>query len=188
MPEQAEWSTDDLMRHLGASPVFSHLGAEALRAVAGAATVRMITAGDEGMTEGEAGDEAFVVIAGRLDVVTSVGGVERTVNTLGPGDVVGEMSLITLEPRSASVRARRDSALVRIGADDFRSIVLDHPEALLDMTRAVMSRLNRSIHGERPDGARTVIAVLPAGERPAQRMSGPPAARSHGQCESLPFM
>ncbi|MDJ0791717.1 MAG: patatin-like phospholipase family protein [Acidimicrobiia bacterium] len=166
--EHVEWSGDDVVRHLRASPVFSRLADDALAAVAQCATVRMVTAGDAVMIEGEPGDEAFVIIAGRLDVLTRTSnGGQKTVNTVGPGDVVGEMALMTEEPRSASVRARRDSALMCIGADDFRTIMVDHPSVLLDMTRTVMGRLNQSIHDMQPEGTRTVIAVLPAGERPA---------------------
>lgn len=163
-----EWSTDDVVRHLRSSPVFAHLPDAALAEVAGCATVALVTAGDDVMEEGAHGADAFVVIAGRLDVIIGAAhGDPSVVSALGPGDVVGEMALITDEPRSATVRARRESALMRIAAEDFRSIVLDHPEALLAMTRTVMGRLRRSIHNEQPDVSQSVIAVLPAGTRPA---------------------
>lgn len=163
-----DWSTTDVIRHLGASPVFAHLPPDALAEVANCASVVLIAAGDSVMVEGDHGDEAYVVIAGRLDVlIVDETGDQRVVSALGPGDVVGEMALITDRPRSATVRARRESALMRIGADDFRSIILEHPGALLDITRTVMDRLDRSIHDHRPDAARAVIAVLPAGARPA---------------------
>ena len=166
--DRVDWSTDDVLRHLRSSSVFRQLDDVALTAVADCASIVLVPAGDVVMEEGTPGDEAFIVIAGRLDVLArSADGSMRSVNNLGPGDVVGEMALITSDPRSATVRARRDSALMRIGADDFRSIVLEHPEALLDVTRTVMQRLNHSIHDERPQGSLTVIAVLPAGGRPA---------------------
>ena len=166
--DRVDWSTDDVLRHLRSSPVFRQLDDESLAAVADCATIMLVPAGDAVMEEGTTGDEAFVVIAGRLDVLTrSSDGSMRSVNHLGPGDVVGEMALITEEPRSATVRARRDSALMRIGASDFRSIVLEHPEALLDVTRTVMHRLNHSIHDQGPQASASVVAVLPAGGRPA---------------------
>ena len=163
-----EWSAEDVARHLRSSAVFRTLDDAAVERFVEASEVLLVRAGEVVISEGDAGADAFIVIAGRLDVTAaSADGTTRTVNHLGPGDVVGEMALLTDERRSATVRARRDSALVRIGSDDFRSIVLDHPESLLDVTRTVMLRLNRSIHDERPDGIRNVIAVLPAGDRPA---------------------
>lgn len=163
-----EWSGDDVARHLRSSAVFRQLDDAAIDRFADAAKVVLVHAGETVMSEEDPGADAFIVIAGRLEVITSkADGSQRTVNHLGPGDVVGEMALLTDDPRSATVRARRDSALVRIGSDDFRSIIVDHPEALLDVTRTVMKRLNRSIHDQRPDGIRNVIAVLPAGDRPA---------------------
>ncbi len=165
-----DWSTDDIVRHLRASSVFRNLDGQMLHAIADAATILLVAAGDTVIAEGDRGDEAFVIVAGRLDVLISSGDEDPTiVNNLGPGDVVGEMALITDEPRSATVRARRDSALVRIPAEDFRSIVLDHPNVLLDVTRTVMDRLNRSIHGERPERSTTVIGIVPAGTLPAHR-------------------
>jgi predicted acylesterase/phospholipase RssA/CRP-like cAMP-binding protein len=165
-----DWSTDDTVRHLRASSVFRNLDGPMLRAIADAATILLVTAGEAVITEGDRGDDAFVIVAGRLDVLTANGDDPPIIiNNLGPGDVVGEMALITDEPRSATVRARRDSALVRIPADEFRSIVLDHPDVLLDVTRTVMDRLNRSIHGERPERSTRVIGIVPAGTSPAHR-------------------
>ena len=133
-----DWSTDDVERHLRSSAVFGHIDDAALRRVAEAASITLLRAGETLVEEGDPGTDAFIVIAGRLEIETATAsGGSRVVNHLGPGDVVGEMALLTEEPRSASVRARRDSALMRVAADDFRSIVIDHPGALLDVTKTV---------------------------------------------------
>ena len=163
-----DWSTDDVERHLRSSAVFGHIDDAALRRVAEAASIALLRAGETLVEEGDPGTDAFIVIAGRLEIETATAsGGSRVVNHLGPGDVVGEMALLTEEPRSASVRARRDSALMRVASDDFRRIVIDHPGALLDVTKTVMARLNRAIHDQRPERMRSVIAILPAGGRPA---------------------
>ncbi len=161
------WSIADIVRHLGSTSVFRRLDEAMLTSIAQTAEVVLVPAGDSVVNEGESGDEAFVVVAGHLDVnITTPEGASETVGTLGPGDVVGEMALLTNEPRSATVIARRDSALMRIPAGEFRSLVVAHPDVLLDVTRTVMSRLNRSIHGDRPDSATNVVAVVPAGSTP----------------------
>jgi NTE family protein len=164
------WSIADIVRHLASTSVFRRLDEAMLTSIARTADVVLVPAGDSVLSEGAEGNEAFVVIAGRLDVIIATPeGASETVGTLGPGDVVGEMALITNEPRSATVTARRDSALMRIPAGEFRTLVFAHPDVLLDVTRTVMGRLNRSIHGERPDSATNVVAVVPAGSSPLHR-------------------
>ena len=61
-------------------------------------TVRF-AAGDRIITEGEAGDAAYVIVAGTVEVSVGEGGKAKALGTLGPGDVFGEMSLD--RPRAA---------------------------------------------------------------------------------------
>lgn len=55
--------------------------------------------------EGDKGDEAYMIIAGRCRAFRTVDGVEETLSTMEPGDAFGEMALILFEPRAASVVA-----------------------------------------------------------------------------------
>jgi serine/threonine-protein kinase len=55
--------------------------------------------------EGDSGDEAYMIVAGRCRAYRTVGGVEETLATMEPGDAFGEMALILFEPRAASVVA-----------------------------------------------------------------------------------
>ncbi len=68
--------------------------------------------------EGAQAREMFVVIAGELEVLkSSKGGTEVRVALLGPGDWFGEMAIIDVQPRSASVRAVAPTMLVRMSAE-----------------------------------------------------------------------
>lgn len=168
-----DWSTDDITKHLRSTRLFAGLDDASLNRFAEAASVCIVPAGDDVIGEGEDATDAFVVIAGRLSIIVEQPDGSRTiVNDVGTGEVVGEMALLTDDPRSATVRARRDAALLRISADDFRAIVLDHPTALMTLTRTVVQRLNQSIHSTRADPVRSVIGVMPAGSRPAHREFG----------------
>jgi serine/threonine-protein kinase len=69
---------------------------------------RAFTAGETIITEGEAGDTAYVITAGRCEVVTTRDGERRVLRTLGPGEVFGELAVFDDRPRSASVVAITD--------------------------------------------------------------------------------
>ena len=57
------------------------------------------------MKEGEPGDQGYLILTGRVEVVKQTNGSSVVLGNLRPGDLVGEMSLIAPGPRSASVRA-----------------------------------------------------------------------------------
>jgi CRP-like cAMP-binding protein len=80
----------------------------------------------EGQTlarEGERGKEFLVLADGIADVAS--GG--EVVNRLGPGDFFGEISLVTGEPRTATVTTRSPSRLLIFSAPAFRSLLHDAP-------------------------------------------------------------
>ncbi|MFO0667667.1 MAG: protein kinase [Polyangiaceae bacterium] len=66
---------------------------------------RVYAAGDLIVREGEKGDAAYMIVAGRCRAFRTVNGVEETLSIMEPGDAFGEMALILYEPRSASVVA-----------------------------------------------------------------------------------
>jgi serine/threonine-protein kinase len=61
--------------------------------------------GESIVREGEKGDAAYMIVAGRCRAFRTVDGVDETLGTMEPGDVFGEMALILFEPRAASVCA-----------------------------------------------------------------------------------
>jgi CRP-like cAMP-binding protein len=70
-------------------------------------------AGETIIAEGEAGDTAFLIISGSVEVTIESSGKAKNVGTLKAGDVFGEMSLIDPGPRSATVKAVSDTSLPR---------------------------------------------------------------------------
>ena len=61
---------------------------------------------------------------GRVEVVAEAPGAPAEVVTdLGTGAVVGELALISGAPRNASLRARRDSVLLRLGRTEFEALL-----------------------------------------------------------------
>jgi CRP/FNR family transcriptional regulator, cyclic AMP receptor protein len=91
---------------------------------------------------GEQGEGCYQVDEGLLKAsVTEPGGGERILAMLGPGSVVGELSMIDGAPRSASVVALRDSRLSFISRADFQVFGESRPELYLALTHLLARRL-----------------------------------------------
>jgi CRP-like cAMP-binding protein len=107
---------DELLNILRQAELFEGLDAEELKAIAALCQSRTFGAGEIVTTQGELGDEMFVVCQGFVEVTLThpeAGAEPRTVVHLGPGQIVGEMSLVDHGPRSATVRALTDGALLQ---------------------------------------------------------------------------
>lgn len=98
------------------------------------------------LREGELAREMFVVLGGELEVLKrGAHGAEARVAMLGPGDWVGEMSIIDVMPRSATVRALAPSLLLKITAEDmdrlYRRDVKSYALFVLNIARELSRRL-----------------------------------------------
>lgn len=91
------------------------------------------------MREGRAGGEAFLIVEGRAEV--AIGG--RTVATVGPGELVGEMALLDHSPRSATVTAMTPMRLLVMTPGAFGSI-LRQPTAGWRVAADLAARLRRA--------------------------------------------
>jgi CRP-like cAMP-binding protein len=80
--------------------------------------IENITVGTRVVNEGDPAREMFVVLEGELEVLKKADtGAEVRVAMLGPSSWFGEMSILDVQNRSASVRALAPSRLVRISAE-----------------------------------------------------------------------
>jgi eukaryotic-like serine/threonine-protein kinase len=78
----------------------------------GSFAVTSVAAGELVIREGEVGEAAYIVRAGKLQVFKNVGQGRVVLRQLGPGDVFGETAIFAASPRTASVVALTDSELV----------------------------------------------------------------------------
>ena len=137
--------------------------------LARSASLVRLAAGDWLFRQGDAADRLYIVRSGRLEVVLESSDPPRRINALTAGDLVGELALITGEPRSASVRARRDSELAAVDRSQFEGLLLDRPEFAL----ALVHRLADSLQGREPVAppdhqALRVLSVLDGGDPAAE--------------------
>lgn len=112
--------------------------------------------------QGDAADSFCVVVSGRLRVVTNTPeGGERILAELGTGETIGEMAIISGEPRSATVYAIRDTQLARISKAGVERVIERHPRPMLHMlTSRVVERLRHA--GRRERLALETVAVVAA--------------------------
>ena len=96
--------------------------------------------------EGEHGDCFYVVLTGEVEIVKALATVdERVVGVRGPGEFVGEMSLISQdERRTASVRVRAAADLLTISRSAFDALVQRQPSLAYHMARVLGARLRES--------------------------------------------
>ena len=110
----------------------------------------------------DAGDSLYVLVSGRLRAMQEdETGAQRILNEIAPGETVGEMAVITGEPRSASICAIRDSELARLSTQACERISMQYPQVMAGIARVLVDRL-RASQGPR-SGARRVtnLAVVP---------------------------
>lgn len=104
--------------------LFASLPAAALAELAGKLRRCGFPAATAVVRQDAAGDSLFIVAEGTLQVSDRGGDIAR----LGPGDIVGEMSLLTGEPRSATVTAVASSVLYELGKADLAPLLEAHPD------------------------------------------------------------
>ncbi len=100
-------------------------------------------AGETILSEGEAGDTAFLIIAGSVEVSIRAGDAAKTVSTLKAGEVFGEMSLIDPGPRSATVKALADTECFVTTYDAFLASAQTDPERTVELMQTLVRRLRK---------------------------------------------
>ena len=96
-------------------------------------------AGTPIFSRGDKGNVMYVILEGQVDLKIAEGVVE----TLGPGEPFGEMSLVDSEPRAASAVARTPCRLVSITERQFLDLIHDTPYFGLEIMKVMANRLRR---------------------------------------------
>ena len=163
----ASWSVDPAAV-LGATALFGTLDSEALEKLVAQMERVNVVGGETLLNEGEPGDCLYVVASGRLAVlVRDATGAEVSVAEIARGETVGEMALLSGSPRSATVRALRDSLLLRFSKASFDLMLERYPRTTMQLARLIVLRLEESIHRRRDaPSAPATIAVAPSGGNP----------------------
>jgi small-conductance mechanosensitive channel/CRP-like cAMP-binding protein len=125
-----------------------------------AAAMRMheVVAGQTVVRQGDPGDCLYVIGEGILEVEIDRGEATSIIDTIAPGEVFGEISLLTGAPRSATVRAAIDSVVYEITRSDLDPILRRRPEIAEGLSTVMAERQARNDRESRTD--EPVAAVL----------------------------
>jgi NTE family protein/lysophospholipid hydrolase len=152
------------------SELFGSVDAQVLKDLEAELDLVNLASGETLFRRGEPGDAMYLIIAGRLRVAllqnenNDSKDKEKILAELHPGDTLGEMAVLTGEPRSASVYAFRDTQLAKLSRDGFQRLLQKYPDVLsLFFTRKMAGLMREQISGAAPrsSGLRT-LAVIPA--------------------------
>jgi CRP/FNR family transcriptional regulator, cyclic AMP receptor protein len=138
-------SKDAKIELLSNVPLFSACSKRDLRRIAALADEIDVPEGRVLMRQGEPGQECFVIAEGKAEV--RVRGSGST--SLGPGDVVGEMSLLDRGPRSATVTATTDMYLLVLSSRSFSALINQVP-LVARRIMAVLAERVREAEARRP--------------------------------------
>lgn len=132
-----------------------------------------IPAGRTVFSQGDPGDALYVVVSGAVEVRGERDGSGERVAVLGPGDCLGEMALVTGDPRSATVVALSPTRLLRLDKERFQALSERHPVFLRELARVLCRRIARtSVEVTHARRAYTTVfdAILAGCEPPARRL------------------
>jgi signal transduction histidine kinase len=131
---------------------WAHLSEEEREALVSGSRHEQYTSGSVICREGEPGNALYIIKSGRVAVLKEIGDGRTTVlGYRGAGEIVGEMSLVAQQPRSASLVAAEDTELLCVEGVDFPALMDEHP----NISGAILKVLSNRIQAA--DKARTTI-------------------------------
>jgi len=126
-------------------PLFADLSPADLKQVAAIASEELFGDGDVMAEQGEIGAEMFVIVSGEVRVTVAADGkADCEIARRKPGDVVGEMSIVSHEPRMASLTAVGEARVLCIDSKSFEGLLRERPGTNLAVMRVLCARLKES--------------------------------------------
>ena len=126
----------------GADAFATVAGADAMAAFTARANPRSYARGEALMHAGQVPREVFLLRSGRVKVSAATeAGRHFLLAVRGPGDLVGELSALDDQPRSATIEALEPVSALVIRHEDFRALLTAHPPLALGLLRMLSARL-----------------------------------------------
>ena len=114
----------EALRRLDGHPAFAGCTPSELEELVEACVIESVPAGHSFIKEGAIGDSAYVIVDGRAEV-TKIGasGGSHRLDEVGPGELIGEVGLLTAHPRSATVTALEPVTILRLPRAAFQQLL-----------------------------------------------------------------
>lgn len=122
-------------------PLFAALPPQDLQPLAAVAEEHVFSEGEMLAIRGEPGNTLYVIVDGEVQVL---GADEQELAIRRPGDFIGEMAVISRQPRTASLVAKSHVRVLELHKPAFEAILRERPETALAMMRVLCERLTSS--------------------------------------------
>ena len=132
------------IQDLRKSPLFEGLSDQELQQLMDNAEHVTLRAGETLMQQGQPGDSAHVVLNGGFEIQKQSGQSVIKIDVRKPGEIIGEMALLSNAPRSATVVAVCDSETLCISQEAFENLLSTSPSATMAVLHWVMERLSQN--------------------------------------------
>jgi predicted acylesterase/phospholipase RssA/CRP-like cAMP-binding protein len=158
-----ESSAEIVRAAASASPLLQRMSVELRSSFLARLKTEQVASGATLMLAEETGDALYLIVSGRLRVLSRESG-GAAIAELGRGDTVGEASLMTGERRSASVVALRDSLVARLDRDRFRELIEAFPLEMMAVFAGQMAQRSREAasrtgRSDRPPASMALLAL-----------------------------
>jgi NTE family protein/lysophospholipid hydrolase len=148
--------------HLLSGGLFHGLNDELLNEIESHFFWKSLRRGEILFRQGDPADALYLVVHGRLQVYMEKSKDKSSVTSeIGRGQPVGAVALLVDEPRSATVRALRDTDLIGLANEGFAELVEQNPKVILPLVRILVKRLLKTTAGKRPRHVPRTVAVVP---------------------------
>jgi predicted Zn-dependent peptidase len=118
-------------------PIFSNCTPEEISAIEGVAQEAAFEPGQIIVTQGTPGQAFYLIVSGRVEILRD--GV--SLGAFGPGDFFGEMSLLDMAPRSATIRAIEQTSCLMLASWDFKALLERQPSIAIKLLEVLSRRL-----------------------------------------------
>jgi putative ABC transport system ATP-binding protein len=126
-------------------PFFAGMDRSRLKLLAFTSERLQFDPGQELFRQGDAGDRAFVIIQGSVDIIVDTSDGPKTIANRGAGELIGELALLCDAPRTATVRVTDDVTVLSISEDVFISLIREDNEVSANLARILAGRLESTM-------------------------------------------